>query len=232
MAHFDMAYVSPWPSGVPAWLADGPTAFGEERRAQVARYEFDLAQTLAHKPQRLLHSLSVGLTAESLAVTYGVDPYEARVAGVLHDWAKGLARDETLARARELDIDLGTPLDLVEPLLHGIIAARELPERYPEVPASVWQAIERHTLGHAEMGPLDMVVFVADGIEPRRRAVPAIERQRRLVGDATLEDLFFTCFADGMAYVVDTHRYLYPGTLAIYNDLVRARAARATKEDA
>ena len=215
-----------WEDGAPDWMPDLPEGVLDEGQLQaVSRYELDLSQQLASKPKRLLHSLSVGLTAERMAVAYGADPYLARVAGILHDWAKLLSPEETLARARELGLDLGVDLELVEPLLHGMIAARELPERYPELPAEVWQAIDRHTLGNAHMSPLDMVVFVADGIEPRRRAVPPIERQRAMLAERQpLEDLYLTSLSDGISYVINTRRYLFPGTLAIYDDIVLARA--------
>jgi HD superfamily phosphohydrolase YqeK len=74
------------------------------------------------------------------------------------------------------------------------------------------------------MAPLDMVVFVADGIEPLRKPADAIKRQRKLVGKAMLPDLYWASFSDGVAYVIETRRYLYPGTLSIYNDIVLERA--------
>lgn len=219
-----------WDEGVPAWMPDSPAPYTEAEVARIAGYELDLSVRLQGKPKRLLHSLSVGLTAERLAALYGVDPYLARIAGILHDWSKALPREQTIGRARELGIELGADLELVEPLLHGMIAARELPSRYPEVDPAVWQAIDRHTLGNAHMSPLDMVVFVADGIEPRRKPAPAIVRQRNLVGTSALGELFLTSFSDGITYVIDTRRYLYPGTLAIYNEIVLARKGRAGKE--
>lgn len=232
MAHFDANLGSVWEEGVPAWMPAETPSYTEAQQADIARYQLDLAHQLAHKRKRLLHSLSVGLTAERLAVRYGVDPYLARVSGIFHDWAKADGPEATLAHARELGIDLGVKLELVEPLLHGMIAARVLPERYPELPASVWQAIARHTLGDAHMSPLDMVLFVADGIEPRRPDVEAIVAQREMVATSSLPDLFFTNFSDGMGYVIDTRRYLFPGTLDIYNSIVLARSAGADREGA
>ena len=103
-------------------------------------------------------------------------------------------------------------------------AAASLREVYPKLPTEVWQAIARHTLGAADMTPLDMVVFVADGIEPRRKSVPAIVATRTLVEEhAKLDDIYWSSFYQGVAYVVETQRYLYPGTLDIYNELVLAR---------
>ena len=214
---------SAWAKGGPSWL-DVSVEYGEGQLASIDGYENAARVQLAPKPKRLAHSLSVGLTAERLAAIYGVEPYLARVAGILHDWEKVLPARESIARASGLGIELGVELALVEPLLHGMIAARELPERFPELPDDVWQAIDRHTLGNAHMSPLDMVVFVADGIEPLRRPADAIKRQRKLVGKASLSDLYWECFSDGVSYVIETRRYLYPGTLSIYNDIVLERA--------
>ncbi len=214
---------SAWANGGPSWL-DVSVEYGEGQLASIDGYENAARVQLAPKPKRLAHSLSVGLTAERLAAIYGVQPYLARVAGILHDWEKVLPARESIARASGLGIELGVELALVEPLLHGMIAARELPERFPELPDDVWQAIDRHTLGNAHMSPLDMVVFVADGIEPLRKPADAIKRQRKLVGKASLSDLYWECFSDGVSYVIETRRYLYPGTLSIYNDIVLERA--------
>ena len=195
------------------------------REELLARIESDLAAQLSSKPRRLAHSRSVADTAERLAMTYGVDPFLARCAGLLHDWEKAASGVEQEARARELGIDMGVDLSLVRPLLHGIIAARTLPARYPELPDEVWHAIETHTVAAADMGPLDEVLFVADGIEPLRPPSPGIERVRSLVGEATLDALFWESFVGGVVYVVEGGRYLYPGTVDVYNALAARRAA-------
>lgn len=215
--------ISLWKGGVPSWLPSELPTYTVEQDLAIDRYEHDLAEHLSSKPKRLRHSLSVGFTAQQMALAYGHDPYAARVAGIFHDWSKLLSREETFERASELGIELGVDLELVEPLLHGMIASRELPGLYPEVEPCVWQAVDRHTLGNAHMSELDMLVFVADGIEPFRKDVEPIERQRSHVGKLSLADLYWESFSDGISYVVNTRRYLYPGTLAIYNELVLAR---------
>lgn len=197
-----------------------------EQEALLARLQRDVSDHLAKKPRRLAHSLSVAKTAERLAVTYGVDPFLARAAGTLHDWEKAASAGDQLAHARELGLDLGVDLELVHSLLHGIIAARVLPERYPELPPSVWRAIEVHTSAAADMSALDEVIFVADGIEPLRPSTPGIERTRSLVGKASLDDLFWESFVGGIVYVLRGGRYLYPGTIDVYNALAARRATK------
>ncbi len=202
-----------------------PVDYPDDQAKEISRLEDALATQLASKPRRLAHSLSVAREAEHLARLYGVDEFEARVAGTLHDWSKALPKREILARSARLGIDLGVDLELVEPLLHGMVAARELPGIFPDLSKGVLQAIDRHTLGASDMSDLDMVVFVADGIEPLRPDSPGIVATRELVGEVSLEDLFWNSFVGGMRYVLETERYLYPGTLQIYNDIALRRSA-------
>ncbi len=191
----------------------------------IAQVEADVAVQLSSKPKRLAHSLSVATTAESLALMYGADPFLARVAGLLHDWDKVVPDDELIARARALELDFeGADYADVKPLLHGCVAARDLPELYPELPDEVWHAISVHTIGGYEMGPLDKVLFVADGIEPLRPASKGIEETRSLVGRVSLDDLFWNSFVGGIVYVLKGGRHLYEGTIRIYNALAAKRS--------
>ena len=66
------------------------------------------------------------------------------------------------------------------------------------------------------MSALDMVVFIADAIEPHRRGAYA-EELRSLVGSVSLDELFFRCFSQGLTYVISGGRYLYPTAVTIYN---------------
>lgn len=211
----------PWQPG------DESVEYEPWQRLVLMRIESDTRRQLASKPFRLEHTLSVARMAEHLAIMYDVDPFLARVAGYLHDWDKVVPRSELIQRAHRFGIDLGVPLEAVEPLLHGMVAARELPDRYPHLPHEVWHAIACHTSAAEDMQPLDMVLFVADGIEPLRRASEGIQKTRQLVGKVSLEDLFWEAFVGGIVYVLEGGRYLYPRTIEIYNTLARRRSQQA-----
>lgn len=197
--------------------------YSASQEVLLARIKSDVTEHLSGKPRRLAHSLSVARCAERLAVTYGVDPFLARAAGLLHDWEKACSVSEQISHAKELGIDMGVELELVHSLLHGRVAARILPARYPELPPAVWHAIAVHTSADSDMNPLDEVLFVADGIEPLRPSSPGIERVRKLVGKASLDDLFWDSFTGGIAYVIEGGRYLYPRTIEVYNALAARR---------
>ena len=195
----------------------------ENEEAELDRIQGMLEVRMKEKPRRYTHSLGVAKCAQSLAETYGVDPYLATAAGLIHDWDKVLSDEELLARAAQYKIRIaGSPAKVVG-LLHGPVAARELPEIFPELPPEVFQAVARHTLAATDMSDLDMVVFVADSIEPNRRGSYA-DRLRGMVGTVPLEDLFFETFAQGIIYVIQTGRYLYPSAIDIYNTYAERHA--------
>lgn len=188
----------------------------DEQREALAHMESMLKVRLVEKPLRFTHSQAVAACAVSLAEVYGVDSFQAAAAGILHDWDKALSDSELLARAAQYGVEVvGSPAAAVG-LLHGPVAARELPQIFPALDAAILQAIARHTVGACDMTPLDMVVFVADAIEPGRHGAYADEL-RAQVGVLSLEELFFRCFAGGLAYVISGGRYLYPTAVTIYN---------------
>lgn len=175
------------------------------------------------KPRRYEHSLGVAQTAAKLAEIYGADVFLASAAGLLHDWDKVLDDGELLARAAQYRISVaGSPAAAVG-LLHGPVAAFELSQIFPDLPNEVWQAVSRHTIGAADMTPLDMVVFVADAIEPHRHGDYA-DTLRAQVGKVSLTELFFQCFAQGLVYVISGGRYLYPTAVDIYNAYAAKRS--------
>ena len=137
-----------------------------------------LRQLLTDK--RLLHSLLVASTARDLARRHGVSEDQAAMAGLMHDCAKclPLAQQQRIARESRLLLDRETLQS--ENLLHGpvgaVVAEREFGVRDP----NVLSAIRCHTTGKVGMLPLDMIVYLADKIEPSRRSYPALEKVREL----------------------------------------------------
>ncbi len=207
-------------------MPDNPIETQEQQEAYLARMRELLSVRMEQvKPRRYKHSLGVARTAAQLAEIYDVDPFLAQAAGLVHDWDKVLDDSELLARAAQYKIRIVGSPTLSVPLLHGPVAAVELPHLFPELPGEVWQAVARHTVAATDMTPLDMVVFVADAIEPLRQGDYADEL-RALVGKVSLTDLFFKCFSQGLSYVILSGRYLYPAALSIYNAYATANESK------
>lgn len=173
-------------------------------------------------PRRFAHSLGVAKTAEELARTYGVDENEARIAGLLHDWDKGYDDPGILARAAELDMAIDPELQAMPRVLHGMTAAVALGRAFPCLSPAVLQAIDRHTLGAADMTDLDMVIYIADALEPGRKGKRAA-KLREAIGTATLQELFVEVYAYWVELIMERRHPMYSKTVAIWNAYMPAQ---------
>ena len=190
--------------------------------------ERDLKKRL--KPKRFEHARGVSKTAASLAETYGVDVRKARLAGLLHDLDKEYGDDEIRERARALGVDVDPyVLDTMPRLLHGPTAAAELVRAYPDLSADVVQAIARHTAAAVGMSDLDMIIYIADAIEPSRD-FDGLDELRAAIGAVPLEELFMMTFNHILLTLVERRRRLHPATVEVWNHYVaRSRDAKAEK---
>ncbi|MBO4364979.1 MAG: bis(5'-nucleosyl)-tetraphosphatase (symmetrical) YqeK [Eggerthellaceae bacterium] len=175
------------------------------------------------KPKRFKHSKGVAKTAKRLAKVYGLDPMQARMAGLVHDWDKCYDYEGARRRALDLQLDIDPVFINEMPwLLHGPTAALALSREFPEWGSDTFQAIARHTCGAADMTPLDCVIYVADIIEPRRDygSNSGLDDLRALVGEVPLQELYYQAFKFTFRYLLEGDRRLFPGTADIYNSLI------------
>lgn len=178
--------------------------------------------------KRLRHTLGVVEAASYLARVYGVDESKARLAALLHDWDKGYDDEGMRQRVAELgmidDVDAWV-LENAPYVLHGNTAACFLSREFPEIPADVIQAIDRHTVAAVDMSDLDMVLYIADAIEDGRQ-FGRIDELRSAVGEVDLEELFFLTYEYWVFLLFERRKQLHPDTITIWNTLVARRAAK------
>jgi predicted HD superfamily hydrolase involved in NAD metabolism len=170
-------------------------------------------------PDAAEHCRLVADAAAELAAAYGVDIERARVAGLLHDWDRGQAPAALLAAASAHGIEVSDADSASPHLLHARTGAHALREAFPDIDDEVLNAVSRHTLGAAEMTPLDMVVYVADMIEPSRE-YPGVEALRDAVGSASLMELFALCYQQSVLHLVAARKRIHPVTVDVWNAYV------------
>lgn len=171
--------------------------------------------------KRFKHIEGVSDTASALAKTYGCDEAKARLAGILHDWDKGLDNDEIRQKVRELGLEgkIGSWVVANMPqVVHGPTAAAELARDHPEIPADVIAAIDKHTTAACEMSDLDKILYIADALEPTR-TFAEVRRLRDMIGTASLDELYSEVYRFWVRALIDKGCLLHPDTLAIWNDL-------------
>jgi predicted HD superfamily hydrolase involved in NAD metabolism len=129
--------------------------------------------------KRFVHSVAVEYVAGSMAMVLGEDVEKARVAGLLHDCAKGLTQKEKLAKAKKHELEISDYENKNPDMLHGKLGAYYANAKYEVSDQDILNAITYHTTGRPGMSLLEKIIFVADYIEPNRKPLPGIEEIRR-----------------------------------------------------
>lgn len=190
-----------------------------------ARYD-ELKNRVNEK--RLEHIEGVALTAQQIADAYGVNPLEARLAGLLHDWDKDLDNNQIVKRAYELNMESELDPWVIEnmPLvLHGYTASKALSMEFPEIPKTVIDAIYKHTTASTKMSDLDKVLYVSDAIEPSRNFY-IVDELRNLIGKVELSELYFQVYKFWTIALIENNKALHPDTIKIWNTLIKERTLK------
>ncbi|MBR4513746.1 MAG: bis(5'-nucleosyl)-tetraphosphatase (symmetrical) YqeK [Lachnospiraceae bacterium] len=130
--------------------------------------------------KRFEHSLGVEYTAACMAYVHGADVEKARIAGLLHDCAKGLSQKEKLEKAKKHGLPISKYEEKNPDMLHAKLGAWYAKEKYEVDDKEILSAITWHTTGKPKMSLLDKIIFVADYIEPNRKPVPKLDEIRKL----------------------------------------------------
>lgn len=164
---------------------------------------------------RFQHCQGVADTARELAAEYGINPDQAYLAGLLHDYARDIPGDQLLDIAGAGGTVIDEIYRQVPDLLHGPAAAVLLRNELQIDDEEVLSAIKNHTLGGVGMNPLDQVLFIADMIEPGRD-YPGVE-ELRVLAKANLEQAMVYGLNSTIRYCLDRGVLLHPRTIEVRN---------------
>jgi len=168
--------------------------------------------------ERFDHTLRVAEEAVTLARLYHVDEKQAELAALFHDYAKyrPLKEMERIIRASRLPKDL---LNYHHELWHGPVGALLIEYEYGVMDKEIQSAVHCHTTGKASMNKLDLIIFVADYIEPGRN-FPGLEEVRE-AAKSNLHYASYLVSRNTIHYLSSKNRLIYPDTFYTYNDLVK-----------
>ena len=149
---------------------------------------------------RFEHTLGVMYTAESLAMRYGVDMTKAAVAGLLHDCAKCIPNNQKIKLCKKYHIEI-SELEAKNPsLLHAKLGAYIAKKEYGVGDEEILSAIRWHTTGKPDMSMLDMIIYMADYIEPNRDKAPNLKEIRKL-SFVDIEEALYTVLSSTLSYL-------------------------------
>lgn len=172
------------------------------------------------KKERFAHSIGVANTAVKLAKKFGVDEEKAYIAGLLHDCARQFENAELTAEAIKRGIKIGEVEKSMPLLLHSYIGAQMISEVYGVEDSEIAQAIYRHTVGAADMTPLDKIIYFADMIEPNRN-YPGVDKLRELAETSNnLDEIILTALNESILFVVQKKSLVHPDTIDARNFLL------------
>lgn len=169
-------------------------------------------------PKRYEHTLRVKETAVKLAKQYDIDEYDVAIAALFHDYAKDMdeAHLQSLIKQYQLPRDL---LDYDPELWHGPVAAKLVELQYNIKNEAIYNAIYYHTTAKAEMGLLELIIFVADYIEPARKfpGVDAVRKDAR----QNITIAARNALKNTIMFLLSKDVTIHPHTFLAYNDLTK-----------
>lgn len=170
------------------------------------------------KKKRFLHTEGVVKTSVELCKIYGIDTEKAIIAGYLHDYTKYMSKEEI----DEIIIKESIQLNEVEKrnyfLLHGYTSAVLARDEFGVKDEEILDAIRYHTFGRKNMTTFDMILYVADAIEPERD-YPGVDKLRELAKE-NLEKAYLQALDNSIKYVVDKGQMIHPGSIDSRNELL------------
>lgn len=177
--------------------------------------------------RKMEHSLNVRDVAVKLAQHYGADIEKVRIAGILHDCAKGFQCDESLKRVKELGLELDKVTLKHHALLHAPLGAKIAQIEFGIEDDEILNAIKYHTTGNEDMTLIEKIVCLADYIEPGRSF-----KGLDIIRDLAFVDIdmaLVRAFGATIIFVVSKNYILHPTTVIARNSLLKTSTYRELK---
>lgn len=181
-------------------------------------YEMISAVEKMLTPERFSHSVGVMETAEKLADMYGADSMAARIAGILHDCAKNIPKDEAIKMCESEGVYLKDICYVEKGLVHAYLGAHLAKTMFGVEDDGIIDAIYYHTTGKADMKLLTKIIYLADMIEPGRK-ISGIEQLRELAFK-DIDEALIKAFDATIRHVVNKGGIIDVDTINARNYLV------------
>ena len=155
--------------------------------------------------------------AVELAKIYGENEEEAEFAGLIHDIAKEMPKDEIKEYVKSHNIEVDEVEEKRVGLLHAKIGANIAKEEYG-ASEKIVNAIKYHTTGNVDMDMFAKIIFVADKIEENRH-YDGVE-ERRVIAKENLDKVIIAVLDDATKGSIEEGKLIHPESINVRNKLL------------
>ena len=180
----------------------------------------ELKENLSDK--RYIHSLGTMERAEELAKIYGVDIEKARLAGLTHDIAKEMTKEESLQYIKEHNIEIDEIEEINVKLLHGKIGANMVKEKYG-LCQEIQDAILYHTTTDKNMDMLAKIIYVADKTENNRKSKEFDIEYERELANKDIDAAIIYILDGNIEEIIKKGKLVHPKAIEKRNSLLIRR---------
>ena len=195
-----------------------------------ARLPEPLKSVLDKLPNGLyLHTQRVCSEAKSLARLFGLDFEPVEVAAAAHDICRAMNGKDLLSEAQRRRLPINEIEQHLPILLHGPLAAAIVRDEFGMTDKDLLQAIHWHSTGTPGMHPLAELIFLADKLDPMKKArYPFIDDVREcLIKD--YEKASFLFISEDIKRLVSSGQLLHPSSVATRNCLLERFLIRSAQ---
>ncbi len=170
--------------------------------------------------ERFEHSLGVAEKAKELAIKFGLDAEKAELAGLVHDCAKCLSKEE-LIEIMDKYCSVESCEKINPKTFHAPAGTYVAKKEFNINDKEILSAIRWHTIGHNNMTDFEKVIFIADKIEERTRPKEMIDFiSPCLEEDKGLNKALLACYKLTIKSLVDRNLKICINTIDLYNELL------------
>lgn len=169
---------------------------------------------------RVEHSINVADCAIKLSEIYNYDSKKAYIAGIVHDCAKYLNKEEVEYYVNKYEIYLDNLEKNNLALSHSIIGSVIAKYEFNIEDEEIINAIKYHTTGKEDMSILEKIIYLADLIE-KNRNYPGVEKLRELTYSGKIDKALLTSFDNTIKFVIDNNQLIHPRTVSARNYIMK-----------
>lgn len=168
---------------------------------------------------RYIHSLGVADSARQLARLYGADEEKAYLAGLLHDIAKNMPKDEQLHLIEKGGVTLIDEEKNNPALWHAIAGECYLRCEMGITDPEILGSVRYHTTGKKGMSLMEKIIYIADYISAERN-YPDVDVMRDLSINHSLEEAALYSLIYTFNKMTKLQSVIHPDSVEYYNELI------------